>query len=119
LKVYTNRFCNTKFNLNTFISFADKIWVIQADITFPLCVHFILRMHRVIEFTQLRHSIWNQEDLLQQWKEFITALIKVTVVIMNCTVQNCIQHFTLKLNPIVDEITGDRQCRFLPTRSNC
>jgi hypothetical protein len=69
---------------------------------------------------KLINSVWNKEELPDQWKESIIVpfrkkVTKLTVIIIiDITAINSIQHFVeyplSRLSPYVDEIIGDHQC---------
>jgi hypothetical protein len=66
------------------------------------------------EIHKLSNSIWNREELPQQWKEFIIVRIYKKSDKTDCS--NC-RGISLLLTTYVDEIIGDNQCGFQRNRS--
>jgi hypothetical protein len=79
------------------------------------------------EIHKLINSVWNKEELPQQWKKYIIVLIykkgnKLTwsytgISLAATYIQNLIQYPCLKVNSIVGKIIGDHQCGFQHNRS--
>jgi hypothetical protein len=79
------------------------------------------------EIHVLINSIWNKEELPQQWKEYIILPIyktdktdcsgyrEISLLPTTHKILSCI--LVLRLIPYVDEITGDYQCGFWCNRS--
>jgi hypothetical protein len=70
---------------------------------------------------ELVNSVWNKEELPDQWKESTVVpihkrVIKLTVIIIMGKIESNILHS--RLNPYIDEIIGDHQCGFQHNRSN-
>jgi hypothetical protein len=72
-------------------------------------------------------SLWNKEELLDQWKESIIVPIHKTGVKTDCnnycgisllsTSYNILSNILSRLSPYINEIIWDHQCGFLRNRS--
>jgi hypothetical protein len=80
------------------------------------------------EIHKLINSIWNKEELPNQWKEFISEPFYEKgdktdcsnyrgISLLSTSYKKCIQYSSLKVKSIYSEITGDRQCSFRRNRS--
>jgi hypothetical protein len=81
------------------------------------------------EIHKLINSVWNKEELSDQWKESIIVLIQKRGVIkltnnyrgisLLSTSYKMLSNILLSsLVPYIDEVIGDHQCEFRPNRSN-
>jgi hypothetical protein len=79
-------------------------------------------IHRLI------NSVWNKEELLDQWRESIIVPVHKKGDKTDCnnylgisllsTLYKILSNILLsRLGPYIDEIIGDRQCRFRRNRS--
>jgi hypothetical protein len=80
------------------------------------------------ETHKLIHSIWNKEELSQQWKESVVILVREKGDKTDCnsyqgisllsTVYKILSNILLsRLTPYVNEVFGDCQCGFCFNRS--
>jgi hypothetical protein len=73
---------------------------------------------------KLINSVWNEEELPDQWKESIIVQIHKTGVKTDCNsyreislLSTSYKNYLSKLSPYIDEIIGDHQCGFRRNRS--
>ena len=80
------------------------------------------------EIHKLINSIWNKEELPEQWKESVTVRIYKKgdktdrsnyrgISLLSTTYKILSNIFLSRLTPHAEDITGDRQCGFRPNRS--
>jgi hypothetical protein len=82
----------------------------------------LLRTHKLI------NSVWNKEELPDQWKEFIIVPVRKKgdktdwnndhrISLLSTTYKILLNILLSRLSPYVDEIIGDHQCGFRCNRS--
>jgi hypothetical protein len=77
---------------------SDKI---PAELYQAGCETLVSVIHKLIT------SIWNKEEMPDQWKKSVTVTLMINLTVVIDILSNILLS---KLNPYLDDITGEHQC---------